>query len=114
MLAYVGGCMAWGAMKAHVLGAHAAGPFPVGLGEIAEELQYRWGGERLLAPKLGLSPEVARIAQAAFFGLVHPGHEIDAALGGYVYSRAYDDHGLLGAVAAHLAHNVGIWLGSTG
>lgn len=117
MLGYVLGCLAWGICKAHIYGAHRApgshflGGF--GLPELSEELQYRMGMERMLGRSmLGVNPAAARITQAALFGLAHPGLEVDAAVGGFVYSKAYDAHGLLGALAAHVAHNAGVWLGS--
>ena len=116
MLGYVLGCALWGAAKASILGVHRApGSHALtGYGpEIVEELQFRLGLERVVAPRLNIAPEPARIAQAALFGLIHPGTEVDAALGGYVYSKAYDAHGLLGALAAHTAHNIGVWLGSS-
>ena len=117
MLGYVAGCLAWGALKASLLGVHRVhGSHALtGFGpEVVEELQYRLGLERVLAPRLGLGKETARMGQAALFGLIHPGTEIDAALGGYVYSKAFDAHGLLGALAAHTAHNIGCWLGARG
>ncbi len=117
MLGYVLGCALWGACKARLLGAHrtAGSHFLNGFGlpELSEELQYRVGVERMLGRGVvGASPTVARVGQAILFGLGHPGLEVDAAVGGFVYSKAYDAHGLLGAVAAHLAHNAGVWLGS--
>ncbi|TAL42479.1 MAG: CPBP family intramembrane metalloprotease [Salinibacterium sp.] len=118
MLWYVLACMAWGFAKASVLGAHRApgshflGGF--GLPELAEELEYRVVMERGLGQRmLGVNPAAARLAQAALFGLAHPGLEVDAAVGGFVYSKAFDQHGLLGAVASHVAHNAGVWLGSS-
>ena len=117
MLGYIAGCLAWGAIKASVLGAHRApgshflGGF--GLPELAEELEYRVLMERGVGRTLlGVNPMAARIAQSVMFGLAHPGLEVDAALGGFVYSKAYDAHGILGALAAHVAHNAGVWLGS--
>jgi len=117
MLGYVLGCALWGAAKAKMLGAHRApgshflGGF--GLPEIAEELEYRVVMERGIGLKmLGVNPTAARVGQAMLFGLAHPGLELDAAVGGFVYSKAYDAHGFLGAVAAHIAHNAGVWLGS--
>ena len=110
--AYIIGCAAWGAAKATALGAHSTGPFGSGMPELLEEVQYRWFGERVAAPAVGLGTEHARIAQALFFGAAHPGHELDAALGGYVYSRAYEAHGFKGAVLAHIFHNLGVWLAS--
>lgn len=114
MLGYVAGCLAWGALKAHALGTHRSpGSHALtGYGpEVLEELQYRMGVERMLLPRLGVGPETARLAQAGLFGLTHPGLELDAALGGYIYSKAYDAHGFWGALAAHTAHNIGVWLG---
>ncbi len=110
MFGYVFGCFAWGAVKARALGAHSAGSFGFGGAELLEELQYRFGAERMVAPRLGLAPETARIGTSLLFGLTHPGHELDAALGGYVHSKAYDAHGFKGAILSHLAHNLGVWL----
>lgn len=84
-----------------------------GMPELSEELTYRMGLERgVLGGVVGMNTEPARIAQAIIFGLGHPGIQLDAALGGYVYSKAYESHGLLGSLAAHVAHNAGIWFGS--
>ena len=107
----------WGACKAKLLGAHRTpgSHFLDGFGaaELGEELEYRLLMERGVGrAMLGVTPTAARIATATLFGLAHPGLEIDAAVGGFVYSKAFDDHGLLGAVAAHVAHNAGVWLGS--
>lgn len=117
MLGYVLGCLVWGAAKASILGAHRApgshflGGF--GLPELAEELEYRVFTERMVGRGLvGVNPAAARLAQAMLFGLAHPGLELDAAVGGFVYSKAYDAHGFFGAVASHVAHNAGVWLGS--
>lgn len=114
MLSYIGLCFGWGLLKAHVLGAHSGAHALSGLGavELLEELQFRTGLERLIAPRLSVAPQVAKLGQAVLFGLGHPGNEVDAALGGYVYSKAYDAHGLMGAVLSHVAHNVGVWAGS--
>ena len=117
MLGYLVGCLALGAAKAQLLGAHRTpgSHFLNGFGlpELSEELEYRWLAERGVGRTLlGVSPTAARIGQAMLFGLAHPGLELDAAVGGFVYSKAFDDHGLLGAVAAHVAHNAGVWLGS--
>ena len=117
MFVYLIGCLAWGATKAQLLGAHRApgshflGDF--GLPELSEELEYRLLIERGIGHTLlGVNHTAARIGQAMLFGLAHPGLELDAAVGGFVYSKAFDDHGLLGAVVAHVAHNAGVWLGS--
>ena len=117
MLGYVLGCGLWGFAKASLLGAHRTpgshflGGF--GLPELSEELQYRVFTERMVGrTMLGVAPAAARVTQAMLFGLAHPGLEIDAAVGGFVYSKAYDAHGFWGAVASHVAHNAGIWLGS--
>lgn len=116
MLKYALGCFLWGACKSALMGAHRApgSHFLGGLGlpELSEELTYRLGMERLLLPKLGLSSDAARLCQAAAFGAVHPGIQVDAAVGGFVYSKAFEQHGLLGALAAHVAHNVGCWAGA--
>ena len=117
MLGYVGLCCLWGFAKASLLGAHRApgshflGGF--GVAELAEELEYRVAIERGIGHRmLGVNPTAARIAQAALFGLAHPGLEVDAAVGGFVYSKAFDAHGLFGPLATHVAHNAGVWLGS--
>lgn len=117
MLGYIAGCFAWGALKASVLGAHRTPGSHMlsglGMPELSEELTYRLGLERAVFGGLaGMAPGTARIAQAAVFGLGHPGIEVDAAVGGFVYSKAYDAHGILGALAAHVAHNAGVWFGS--
>ena len=117
MLGYIAGALAWGALKANFLNVHRApGSHALtGYGhEVLEELVYRTGLERKVLRPAGLSHETARVTQAALFGLIHPGTEVDAALGGYVYSKAYDAHGFWGALAAHTAHNIGCWLGSKG
>lgn len=84
----------------------------VGMPELSEELLYRAGLERGVFAGLGVAPNTARILQAGIFGLGHPGIEVDAAVGGFVYSKAFESHGLLGALAAHIAHNAGCWFGS--
>jgi len=114
MLGYILGCAAWGFTKAHVLGAHRTGHMLEGyaMPELVEELQFRGLAERVVAPAVGLSPGAARLAQAAYFGSMHPGNELDAAVGGFVYSMAFAKHGLLGSLGAHVAHNIGCWLGS--
>lgn len=112
MLGYLAGCFTWGLVKAASVGAprtHDLGASFIGA-PLVEELQFRLGLERLALGRV-LSPERARIAGAIFFGAMHPGLEVDAALGGYVYSKAYESHGLKGAVFAHMAHNLGCWVG---
>lgn len=108
-----------------------------GLGELTEELEFRVALERGLGRKvLKLSPTAARLGQAALFGLAHPGLEVDAAAGALLYSFAYDAgvkraeekaksappttpttsphlSGIITSTLAHLAHNVGVWFGST-
>lgn len=116
-LGYVLGCFMWGAVKASALGAHRTPGTHMlsgaGMPELSEELTYRMGLERgVLGGVAGLSPNAARIGQAVIFGLGHPGIQVDAAVGGFVYSKAYESHGLLGSLAAHIAHNAGIWFGS--
>lgn len=116
VLKYVGLCFAWGAGKAALMGVHRTPGSHIfsgfGMPELSEELIYRVGLERGLLARSGLSATSARLAQAAVFGLGHPGLEVDAALGGFVYSKAFEKHGLLGALAAHVAHNAGCWFGS--
>ena len=112
MLGFIAGMGLWGFAKASLLGAHRTSMHALGGPELLEELQFRVGVERVLAPRLSIAPHLARLGQAALFGLMHPGLEVDAALGGYVYSKAYEGHGLVGAVLSHVAHNAGVWLGS--
>lgn len=116
LFAFLGACFVWGAVKAAAVGAkktHDLGGSII-LAPLFEELQYRGAVERGVV-KIGgqgaISSEQARIATAIFFGLGHPGLEVDAAVGGYVYSKAWDAHGFLGAVAAHAAHNLGCFAG---
>ena len=117
MLGYLAAGFIWGAIKAQAVGARRAHDLGTTLivAPIVEELQFRLGVERLgLARGLILSSERARLVSSALFGLMHPGLEVDAAVGGYVYSKAFDAHGLAGAVFSHLAHNLGVALGSRG
>jgi hypothetical protein len=121
VLGYVAGALAWGFLKSRSLdlrrSPHALSD--LGFAELLEEVEYRYGIERVgLRGALGLSPTVSRTLQAAFFGLAH-GNPLDAALGGFIYSKAYDagavKHGSLGGLAlsaaAHIAHNLGVHLG---
>lgn len=115
VLQFAGACFAWGLVKASVLGVHRTGSthnFLHNLGgqELSEELQFRFGLEQGLKALTPLSAEAARVTQAALFGLMHPGNQLDAAVGGYVYSKAFEKHGLMGSLSAHVAHNVGCWL----
>lgn len=109
---------AYGATKAAAVGRRQEhlsdflGTSP--LTELSEEVQFRALGERVVGRRLlGLSPGKARFAQAVAFGLIHPGNEVEAALGGLAYSMVYEKHGLLGSFAAHLFHNLGVWAGSS-
>lgn len=111
MLGYIALAGAWGMAKAIGHGAKRT-HLTVDGGELLEELQFRTGIERLgLRGLLGVAPGPARFASALLFGLDHPGNELDASLGGILYSYAYDEGGLLGATLCHLAHNLGVWLG---
>lgn len=112
MLGYIAGAFAWGALKSwsHDLTRSPRSSF--GLGELAEELQFRMGLEHGLGRGLlGLSPTVSRLGASVLFAVVHPGHMLDAALGGLVYSKVYEGHGLLGSTLAHIAHNLGVHFG---
>lgn len=111
MLGYLAAGFVLGAVKAVTYGAKRDEPLGhalLGLGPdaLAEEVTYRLGLERWgLRSALGVAPETARLATAALFGLGHA-NPIDAAVGGYLYSRAYDAGGLPLATFAHVAHNL--------
>lgn len=114
MLGYLAACFAWGVVKAASVGAkrtHDLGGSLIGA-PVLEELQFRMGLERMALGR-ALKPEHARLAGAAIFGLMHPGLEVDAAVGGYVYSKAFEAHGLKGAMLAHAFHNLGCFVGGT-
>lgn len=115
MLGYIAAGFALGGAKALVYGskrgkqsrsAHALAM--LGVDAFSEEVIYRTGVERFgLRQVMGVEP--ARLVGAALFGLGHT-NPIDAAVGGYLYSRAYDAGGLGLSTLAHLAHNVGVVL----
>lgn len=113
---YTLGMLAYGFVKATALGAkhtgHGSFLHSVGGPELMEELQYRVGVEQGLKHVVGVPATAARITQSVLFGLIHPGNEVEAALGGFVYSKAYEKHGLLGSVLVHCAHNIGCYLGA--
>lgn len=111
MLGYVAGALAWGAAKAAFVGARRDHylDHDFGLGELTEELMFRVGLEKGLGA-VGLASTSARVLQAGVFGAMHPGNELDAALGGLVYGAAYDKHGLMGSTLTHMAHNFGVFL----
>ena len=112
MIGFALGCFTWGLVKAASVGAprsHDLGASLLGA-PVLEELQFRMGLERMALGRL-VSPEKARLAGAIIFGSLHPGLEVDAAVGGYVYSKAFDAHGLLGAVLSHACHNLGCYVG---
>ena len=114
MLGYIAGAAIWGLAKSWSNDLERSPHALSGLGaaELLEEVQFRMGLEHGLGRNvLKLSPTAARIGASALFGLVHPGHALDAAIGGLVYSKAYEDHGLLGSTLAHCAHNIGVHLG---
>lgn len=114
MLGYIAGALAWGFLKSWGNGAKRAhnSLADLGFSELLEEVEYRTVIERAgLRGSLGLSPLAARVATSCAFGLAHPGYMADAALGGMLYSKAYDRGGLPLAVGAHLAHNIGVFLG---
>lgn len=113
MLGYVIAGFALGATKAiaygskgpkngHSLHALAA----LGADALTEELVYRTGVERVGLRNV-MAPEPARLLSSIAFGLGHA-NPVDAAVGGYLYSRAYDAGGLPLSVLAHLAHNLGV------
>lgn len=118
MLGYVAGAALWGYAKASALGArrHQHNIANIGMHALAEELEFRVGLERGVGRAvLGLNSGVARGLSALAFGAVHEGslaRKADAALGGMLYSLAFDRAGLAGAALTHLAHNLGIYLGS--
>lgn len=117
MLGFIAAGFALGATKAIAYGArgdrgdhslHAVAM--LGLDALSEELVYRVGVERVGMRGLGaLGAEPARLASSILFGLGHA-NPIDAAVGGYLYSRAYDAGGLGLSTLAHLAHNLGVVL----
>ena len=111
MLGFVAGAFAWGAVKSAVTGQHRHDymDWDVGVGELSEELVFRVGLEKGLG-LTGLAPAPVRLLQAGLFGAMHPGNEVDAALGGLLYGAAYDKHGLLGSTLAHIAHNLGVFV----
>lgn len=111
MLGFVAGAFAWGAVKAAATGArrHDYLDHDFGLGELSEELVFRVGLEKGLS-LTGLGTAPMRLLQAGVFGSMHPGNEVDAALGGLVYGAAYDRYGLLGSTLTHIAHNLGVFL----
>lgn len=114
MLGYLAGAFAWGAVKAVSTGAHrhdVAAGWDFGIGELSEELVFRVGLEKGLG-FAGLGAVPVRLTQSAVFGAMHPGNEVDAALGGLLYGAAYDRFGLLGSTLTHLAHNVGVFAGA--
>jgi membrane protease YdiL (CAAX protease family) len=114
MLGYVAGAFAWGAIKAvstHARKHDVAAGWDFGVGELTEELVFRVGLERGLG-LVGLGAAPARLLQAGVFGAMHPGNEVDAALGGLVYGAAYDRYGLLGSTLTHLMHNLGVYVGA--
>ena len=80
----------------------------LGLDALSEEVVYRTGVERIgLRGVANMGPETARMLGALAFGMGHT-NPIDAAVGGYLYSRAYDAGGLGLSTMAHLAHNLGV------
>ena len=114
MLGYVATAAAWGFLKSQALGlTRSPRPFhSFGVPELLEEVEFRAGLEHGLGRTiLGLRPAVARLGAAALFGLCHPGNELDAALGGFLYSKAYEAHGLVGSTLTHLTHNLFVHLG---
>lgn len=109
MLGFIAGCFAWGALKQAAFGGpvrHSLADLGL-VGPIVEELQFRTGLERMGLRRV-MSPGKARILSSIAFAT---GHQVplDAALGGFVYSHAYDRGGLLGSIAAHASHNLGVW-----
>lgn len=115
MLGYLAAGFALGAVKALAYGSKREGHLGhtllgIGPDALAEEVTYRFGLERVgMRGALGIGAEPARFAAAALFGLGHT-NPIDAAVGGYLYSRAYDAGGLPLSTLAHVAHNLGVVL----
>ncbi len=113
MLGYFAGAFVWGLAKAVGSDATRSHNSLEGFGaaELVEELQFRTGIERMGLRRV-FPPGTARVLSAVAFASIHPGHELDAALGGILYSHAYDKGGLLGSTVAHLCHNLGVYLGA--
>ena len=114
MLGYIAGALAWGFIKSwgNDLTRSPHSLSGLGFSELLEEVEYRTVIERAgLRGSAGLSPLAARIATSAAFGLAHPGHMVDAAMGGVLYSKAYDKGGLALSTLCHIAHNCGVFLG---
>jgi hypothetical protein len=114
--AFLAGAFAYGYAKSALLGAKSPGSFPAyenTAGVLEEELIYRTALERWVGRDLlGLSPTVARLGQAAAFGLVdHPWNPFESALGAVGYSYAYDEGGLPLSVGTHLLQNLGVYFG---
>ena len=117
-LGYAAVAFAYGYAKAWLLEARRASDESL-LTQLAwvlrEELEFRYAVERKLLPLVGVSAETARLAASAAFAAVHDGNAFrfaDAFAGGWLYSKAYDEGGLVGAVAAHGFHNAGVHLGA--
>lgn len=113
MLGYIVGAALWGFAKSRLANAEAdvRALHSLGLSALLEELQFRWALERVVAPKLGLGTAGSRALGAIAFALAHPDNMLDAALGGLVYSKAYDAGGLKLSTLTHAAHNIGVHLG---
>lgn len=128
MWGFIAGAALWGFAKGAALGTRRSTDEPGlghhALGVLAEELESRYLLENvLLKQSLAIAPSAARAVSSAAFGLLHLGtlpncaptvvkmwRVGDAALGGYIYSHAYERHGLLGSALTHLAHNLGVQL----
>ena len=117
-LGYAAVAFVYGYAKAWLLEARRASDEPIGyqlLWVLREELEFRYAVERKLLPLAGVSAETARLVTSGAFAAVHDGNALrfaDAFAGGWLYSKAYDEGGLVGAVAAHGAHNFAVHLGA--
>ena len=122
LLWFLAGAFAYGLVKASAVGACQRPPDGFGdavLSAAEEELGWRVGVPAMLAGVGMTTPAIGLISSAAF-GLGHVGDGspawegfrfTDATLGGLLYTKAFLSHGFLGALATHLAHNVGVYTG---
>lgn len=123
---FLAGAFAYGFLKAgaakSAVGACQRSPgFGTTVADAAwEEMGWRVGLPAILTG-FGVSPGAAGLTSSVAFGLGHvtadmsPGwggiRFADAALGGLLYTAAFGAHGFLGALATHVAHNLGVYAG---
>lgn len=106
---------AYGVLKSQLVGSkrfHEPMLPGYGIGELGEELLYRvlpFEGAKLA--NLNVDPSIINFGQAFAFGAAHT-YPVEAGLGGLFYGVAYQQNGLLGSWAAHVAHNIGVWVGA--